>query len=180
MTANTAKTKSALTLTAPCVRTTAQLWMFQACADLKRGVMTMSEYIEQRESVLAEIENEYKNVDKIKTPFAKIIVDGTVEKPYYSILWLDKENKGYNVGYSSYCIDYVFKWLEVVFEIVAADESHAADVAPVRHARWVDNHCTACGMMPMGDEMWKHLDLEPPLFERFMDYCPSCGCRMDG
>ena len=56
----------------------------------------------------------------------------------------------------------------------------AADVAPVRHARWVDNHCTACGMMPMGDEMWKHLDLEPPLFERFMDYCPICGCRMDG
>ena len=54
------------------------------------------------------------------------------------------------------------------------------DVAPVRHARWVDNHCTACGMMPMGDEMWKHLDLEPPLFERFMDYCPICGCRMDG
>ena len=51
---------------------------------------------------------------------------------------------------------------------------------PVRHARWVDNHCTACGMMPMGDEMWKHLDLEPPLFERFMDYCPICGCRMDG
>ena len=56
----------------------------------------------------------------------------------------------------------------------------AADVAPVRHGRWMDNHCTACGMMPMGDEMWKHLDLEPPLFERFMDYCPSCGCRMDG
>ena len=59
-------------------------------------------------------------------------------------------------------------------------EMPSADVAPVRHARWVDNHCTACGMMPMGDEMWKHLDLEPPLFERFMDYCPSCGCRMDG
>ena len=56
----------------------------------------------------------------------------------------------------------------------------SADVAQVRHARWVDNHCTACGMMPMGDEMWKRLDLEPPLFERFMDYCPICGCRMDG
>ena len=55
-----------------------------------------------------------------------------------------------------------------------------ADVTPVRHARWVDNHCTACGMMPMGDEMWKHLDLEPPLFERFMDYCPNCGAKMDG
>ena len=56
----------------------------------------------------------------------------------------------------------------------------AADVAPVRHGRWVDNHCTACGMMPMGDEMWKHCDFEPPRFEWFMDYCPSSGCRMDG
>ena len=56
----------------------------------------------------------------------------------------------------------------------------AADVAPVQHARWVDNHCTACGMMPMGDEMWKHCDFEAPRFEWFMDYCPSCGCRMDG
>ena len=59
-------------------------------------------------------------------------------------------------------------------------EIPVADVAPVRHARWVDNHCTACGMMPMGDEMWRHCDFEPPRFERFMDYCPSCGCRMDG
>lgn len=56
----------------------------------------------------------------------------------------------------------------------------AADVAPVRHAKWVDNHCTACGIMPMGDEMWKNLDFDPPLFERFMDYCPSCGAKMDG
>lgn len=55
----------------------------------------------------------------------------------------------------------------------------AADVAPVRHAKWVDNHCTACGMMPMGDEMWKNRDFEPPLFERFMDYCPNCGTKMD-
>ena len=54
-----------------------------------------------------------------------------------------------------------------------------ADVAPVRHARWVDNHCTACGMMPMGDEMWKHCDFDPPNFEKFMDYCPSCGAKMD-
>ena len=56
----------------------------------------------------------------------------------------------------------------------------AADVAPVRHAKWVDNHCTACGMMPMGDEMWKNRDFEPPLFEWFMDYCPNCGAKMDG
>ena len=51
---------------------------------------------------------------------------------------------------------------------------------PVRHAKWVDNHCTACGMMPMGDEMWKKYDCDPPLFERFMDYCPNCGADMRG
>lgn len=56
----------------------------------------------------------------------------------------------------------------------------ASDVAPLRHAKWVDNHCTACGMMPMGDEMWKLCDFEPPRFEKFMDYCPSCGAKMDG
>ena len=56
----------------------------------------------------------------------------------------------------------------------------AADVAPVRHAKWVDNHCTSCGMMPIGDEMWKNHDCEPPLFERFMDYCPICGAKMYG
>ena len=69
-------------------------------------------------------------------------------------------------------------WVDDTLDYI--DSEPAADVAPVRHGRWVDNHCTACGMMPMGDEMWKHLDLEPPLFERFMDYCPICGCRMDG
>lgn len=60
------------------------------------------------------------------------------------------------------------------------EELPDADVAPVRHAKWVDNHCTACGMMPMGDEMWKNYGCEPPLFERFMDYRPSCGAKMDG
>lgn len=136
----------------------------------------MAEYIE-REAVSAEIENEYKNVEKIKTPFAKIIVDGTVEKPYYSILWLDKENKEYNVGYSSYYLDYVFKWLEVVFEIVASDEYPSADVEPVRHGRWIRrkschtqtgfvDKCSVC------QNMLVHLGCKA-------NYCPNCGAKMD-
>ena len=60
------------------------------------------------------------------------------------------------------------------------DATEINDVAPVVHAEWKDNHCTACGMMPMGDEMWDHCDFEPPKFEYFMDYCPSCGAKMDG
>ena len=59
-------------------------------------------------------------------------------------------------------------------------EIPAADVAPVVHARWKDNHCTACGMMPMGEELWDSCEFAPPKFEYFMDFCPSCGARMDG
>lgn len=56
----------------------------------------------------------------------------------------------------------------------------AADVVEVRHARWKDNHCTACGLMPMGEEIWDSCEFAPPKFEFFMDFCPHCGAKMDG
>lgn len=122
----------------------------------KRGAKIMAEYSEH-EAVFAEIENLYKDAQKIKTSFAKIIVDGTVEKPYYSILWMDKESKEYNIGYSSYCLDYVFKWLEVVFELVAADEPPAVDAVEV-------TRCKDC----------KHGEIDDPDFPD-QYYCRS-GC----
>ena len=51
----------------------------------------------------------------------------------------------------------------------------AADVAPVRHGRWIDMResskdvprckCTECGYVIIGLEK---------------NYCPNCGARMDG
>lgn len=70
------------------------------------------------EDVLAEFEDDYKDFKKIKTHLAQIIVEGEIEKPCYSILWWDEESKEYNIGYSSYCLDYVRKWLELVFDVV--------------------------------------------------------------
>ena len=55
-----------------------------------------------------------------------------------------------------------------------------ADVVEVVHASWKDNHCTRCGWMPMGEELWDSCDFSPPRFEYFMDFCPSCGAKMDG
>lgn len=62
----------------------------------------------------------------------------------------------------------------------AAKELPAADVVEVRHGEWVDNHCTVCGMMPMGEELWDSCEFAPPKFEFFMDYCPNCGAKMAG
>ena len=45
--------------------------------------------------------------------------------------------------------------------------------------RWVDNHCTACGKTPLGEELWEHLDVEPPRFELCFPICPNCGAKMD-
>ena len=57
---------------------------------------------------------------KIKTHFAKIIVEGTAEKPYYSILYYDHTKNEYINGYGSYYIENVFRWLAEEFEIDVA------------------------------------------------------------
>ena len=64
-------------------------------------------------------------ITKIKTHHARIVVDGTAEKPYYSIEWYDPTKNEYFLGYSSYYIGYVFKWLEECFEIVGATKTNA-------------------------------------------------------
>lgn len=53
-----------------------------------------------------------------------------------------------------------------------------ADVAPVRHGRWVSvphklaRICSVCNR----DEPYKFADIDADVY----DYCPSCGAKMDG
>lgn len=69
---------------------------------------------------------EYIEREKIKTCFAKIIVDNSEDKPYYSIMYW--ENGAMNIGFSSYNLDYVRRWLNEEFEI-----KRNVDVVPVVH-----------------------------------------------
>ena len=66
-----------------------------------------------------------RETTKIKTHHARIVVDGTAEKPYYSIEWYDPTKNEYFLGYSSYYIVCVFKWLEECLEIVEAPITNA-------------------------------------------------------
>ena len=66
--------------------------------------------------------------DKIKTNFAKIFVSGSAEKPYYNILYFDPVDKNYHVGFGSFYLPYVFKWLSEEFEI---EDELTVDAVPV-------------------------------------------------
>lgn len=66
--------------------------------------------------------------------------------------------------------------IETVLEY--AENLPAADVAPVRHGRWIDKGeyavCTECG----GRSGTQYDGVEPiPLMIQF---CPNCGAKMDG
>jgi hypothetical protein len=119
--------------------------------------------------------------DKIKTSFAKIFVSGTPDRPYFNILYFDPVDQDYHVGFSSYCLEYVFKWLSEEFEI---EDAPAADVAPVVHGlwekepssywRWTSSGAVAvtrttyrCGLCGRGTAVKSN-------------YCPNCGAKMDG
>lgn len=119
--------------------------------------------------------------NKIKTNFAKIFVSGTPGRPYFNILYFDSEDKDYHVGFSSYYLEYVFKWLSEEFEI---EDAPAANVAPVVHGRWISWE-EAGNFVPSPDrhECSVCHDAAQVLvngFELLSDYCPNCGAKMDG
>ena len=82
----------------------------------------------REEAIMA---NYSQKAKKIKTPFAKMIVEGNQEKPYFSILYFDPIDKDFYVGYSSYCLDYVSNWLNEEFEIVEDENFIIAALRPV-------------------------------------------------
>lgn len=59
---------------------------------------------------------------KIRTPFAHIIVNGTPQSPYYNILYLDPADGEYHVGFGSFYLGNVFKWLREEFELIREDD----------------------------------------------------------
>ena len=75
---------------------------------------------------------------KIKTHFAKIIVEGTAQKPYYDILYFDPKDRTYHIGFGSFCLEYVFKWLSEEFEIVEATTVDAVEVVRCRDCKHYD------------------------------------------
>ena len=120
----------------------------------------MSDYEISRANV------ERRAPEKIKTHFARIIVLGTVEEPYYAILYYDPKDNEYHEGYGSYYLECVFEWLSKYFEIVGGVFSNE----PVVHGHWINQdstytryQCSVCGARNYGG---------------YESYCPNCGAKM--
>ena len=108
---------------------------------------------------------------KIKTHFAEIIVGGTCEKPCYHIMYFDPTDREYHIGFSSFCLEYVFKWLSDEFEII--DEQPTIDARPVVRGEWIKPYinfyghpchcCSVCGFKASWQDK---------------NFCPECGADM--
>lgn len=117
--------------------------------------------------------------NKIKTSFAKIFVSGTTDRPYFNILYFDPVDQDYHVGFGSYCLEYVFKWLSDEFEI---EDAPAADVAPVVHGRWIHSRYKDCSEQfeLVKCSQCNHEAYAMAFYVRGGNYCPNCGAKMDG
>ena len=108
---------------------------------------------------------------KRKTNFAKIIVSGTVEKPYYEIMWFDYMDRQHHIGYGSYSLNFVFQWLAECFEV---EDAPTVDAVEVVHGWWKEPYrlfveCSECGTGYVKYD-----------FIARANYCPNCGAKMDG
>lgn len=56
--------------------------------------------------------------NKIKVTEAEIIVHGTVDKPYFAIMYHEVGKSYNNIGFGSYILENVFKWKDEYLELV--------------------------------------------------------------
>lgn len=71
--------------------------------------------------------------EKIKVESIDIIVTITDGKPYYSIKYKEVGNRHYNVGYSSFNLDFVLEWRKQYFEVAEAVDAKDANVL----SKWI-------------------------------------------
>ena len=121
----------------------------------------------REEAIMA---NYSQKAKKIKTPFAKMIVEGNQEKPYFSILYFDPIDKDFYVGYSSYCLDYVSNWLNEEFEIVEDENFIIAALRPVSREQV--------------EKVWRGEwnNINPAVLKPGVSWvcrCAKCGCPQD-
>lgn len=107
--------------------------------------------------------------DKIKTPYANIIVEKICGMPCFAIEFYDPTAGTAMVGYGSTDLNTVFKWKDEYFEI----ENPTCDIKPVIYGRWIKQKCE-------GDYgICSECGCRIPWIPKNYKYCPNCGATMN-
>ena len=77
---------------------------------------------------------------KIKSPFVKVIVTGSEDKPYYEILYYDPSDGKFHIGYSSFSLNTVFHYLSEVFDIADVPTVDAVEVVRCKDCKHYEDH----------------------------------------
>jgi len=115
---------------------------------------------------------------QIAGAFPQIIVSGTVEKPFFEIVYLDLKDGDIHIGFGSYDLAYVFQWLKEYFGETRAKIIDPESLRP--KGRWESNFykitCSSC----------KHsvfLGTKDPVCHKAekenFKFCPNCGAKME-
>ena len=104
-------------------------------------------------------------VKKFKAFDPHIAVNRADDEPCYMIQWYDVSDKRWHIGFSSFDISLVRKWLREEFEEVEVE------LAEVKHGKWQkrgnEKKCSACDFIYYSNnDEW--------------NFCPNCGAKMDG
>ena len=113
--------------------------------------------------------------------FPQIIVTGTVEKPFYQIMYCENEDGDIHLGYGSYDLAYVFKWLEEFFGVTHASAVNPESLRPKGRWEYHDCVCTGDGLTSLYACSECHGAIDEEVFDNLYSthYCPNCGAKME-
>lgn len=97
------------------------------CAANLKNKCDRKEANRQAADMLEKLAAEKRNEHKIKTPYARIYVSGTPEKPYYGITYFDLTDGEMHSGFGSYSLDLVFKWFAEEFDVAKPEQPKEDD-----------------------------------------------------
>lgn len=150
--------------------------------------MTPSYYKEDKQTTSDRTSRNIEKKIKIRTHFAKIIVNSFGE-PFYNILYFDPSDKTYSIGFGSYELSYVREWLSEEFEVYDSPDKY---VAPVLHGYLIvwepqegQKYIVPSYVCPICNKnaafAFGGLEPIPPkLLNRLIyHYCPHCGTKID-
>lgn len=88
-------------------------------------------------------------MDKIKAIDPKIVVNGNVDKPYYSIEYYDTSDNKWHIGYGSYELKNVIEWLKMDFDVIESDVEPVIYCKDCKFLKFSD-YCLECNKGYLG------------------------------